>query len=282
MGALPLVLTAVLAASDQYSLVVARRLGVDAQRAQELTASLGVELKDLSAPALGKEVPLTELADTLSKAGFPDTAVCNGAAACVASLAKLSGLGRLVAVQLVKIGTSVAMDVSVVDSASGKTLAAATRSVPLKTPRKELEALAKELVGKLPPPEVAKVEPAPVKPPPPPDDTPKETSLVPKQPPPPEPPVVVAEAPGMPTGRKVALGLGAGAVVSLGVGIGLGASVLAQSSSLSALDPQYEQKASAVKGQALGADLAYGLAAGLAVAAIVTWFMSPPEPAKGP
>ncbi|MEW5741035.1 MAG: hypothetical protein AB1938_19090 [Myxococcota bacterium] len=281
MAALPLVLTAVLAASDQYSLVVARRLGVDAQKAQELAASLGVELRDLSSPALGKQVPMVEVAETLSKAGFPDTAVCNGAAACVASLAKLSGLGRLVAVQLVKIGGNVAMDVSVVDSATGKTLGAATRSVPIKTPRQDLELLAKELVGKLPPLELAKVETPAIKQPPP-DDTPKDTTLVPKDAPPPEPPIVVAEAPGMPTGRKVALGLGGGAVVSLAVGIGLGASAMAQANSLSALDPDYEQKAAAVKGQALGADIAYGLAAGLAVAAVVTWIMSPPAAAKTP
>jgi hypothetical protein len=274
MVSLPLALTLVLAASDQYSLVVARRLGVDPARAQELTAALGVELNDLSSASLGKQVPLTATAETLAKAGFPDTSVCNGASSCVASLAKLSGLGRLVAVQLVKIGANVAVDVSVVDSATGTTLAAATRSVPLKSPRKELELLARELVGKLPPPEVAKVEP--VKPPP--TDVPKDTTLTPKDPPPPEPPIVVAEAPGMPTGRKVALGLGAGAVVSLGVGIGLGASALAQSSSLSALDPDYEAKAAAVKGRALAADLSYGLAAGLAVAAVVTWLMSPPEP----
>jgi hypothetical protein len=277
MIALPLALTLVLAAGDQYSLVVARRLGVDPARAQELTAALGVELNDLASASLGKQVPLTATAETLAKAGFPDTAVCNGASACVASLAKLSGLGRLVAVQFVKVGANVAVDVSVVDSATGKTLAAATRSVPLKSPRKDFEALAKELVSKLPPPAAAKVEPEPLKPLP--SDTPKDAALTPKDTPPP-PPIVVAEAPGMPTGRKVALGLGAGAVVSLGVGIGLGASALAQSNSLSTLDPDYEAKAAAVKGQALGADIAYGVAAGLAVAAVVTWLLNPSEAAS--
>jgi len=174
----------------------------------------------------------------------------------------------------VKLGTSVAVDMSVVDSATGNTVAAATRSVPLKSPRAELEALAKKLVGKLPKPAEAKVEPTPK---PPPADTPKNPTLTPKDTPPPEPPIVVAPPPGMSTGRKVALGLGAGAVVSLGVGIGLGASALAQSNSLSVLDPDYEAKAAAVKGQALGADVAYGLAAGLAVAAVVTWLVNPAE-----
>lgn len=278
MGALSLALVVTLAASDQYSVVVARRLGVDPARAQELVAGFAVELKDLPSSSLGREVAIADVAKKLADAGFPDTSVCNGAAACVASLAKLSGLARLVAVQLVKIGGSVAMDVSVVDSATGKTLAAATRSVSLKTPRKDLEALAKELVAKLPAPvatvEAPPLESTPTKPPP---DAPVQPALTPE--PPPSPPIVVAEAPGMPTGRKVALGLGGAAVVSLAVGIGLGASALSQSNSLSALDPDYEAKAAAVKGQALGADLAYGAAAGLAIAAVVTWFVSGPAPA---
>ena len=97
MVALPLALSLVLAAGDQYSVVVARRLGIDAARGQELATALGVELNDVGA-ALGAQVPLKTTAETLAKAGLPDTAVRNGAAACVASLARLSGLTRLVAV----------------------------------------------------------------------------------------------------------------------------------------------------------------------------------------
>lgn len=275
MLALPLVLTAALAAGDQYSLVVARRLGVDADKARELSATLGDELKAQSSASLGQPVPLDDVAQTLARAGFPDTAVCNGAAACVASLAKLSGLARLVAVQLVKVGSSVALDVSVVDSATGKTQAAVTRSVSLKAPAKDLALLAKELVGKLPPPTVATVEPEPVKPPP--VDAPKDTTLVPD--PPPEPPVVVAPGPGLPTGRKVALSLGGAAILAAAVGVGLGVSATGQANGLSALDPQYEARAAAVRSQALGADVAYGVAGGLAVAAVVTWLVSAPEPA---
>ncbi|MDP1828945.1 MAG: hypothetical protein Q8L48_37130 [Archangium sp.] len=254
-------------ATPDYSVVVARRLGVDARRAAELSAVFAQALEKDTTHPLGQLLPVGEATEQLKQAGFPDTSVCNGSAACVSSLARVSGLKRIVALQLVKVGSDLAVDASVVEGEAGRILGSVTRTVKLKTADGELEPLARELLSK-----VAKATPelVAVK-----SDAPKNVDLTPPPPlPPPE--VEVTPAPGLTTGRKVALGLGGGAVVALGVGIGLGASALSQSNALSAIDPQFEEKAAAARGTALAADLGYIAAGSLAVGALVAWLVSPP------
>jgi len=251
---LALATLSVLGASPDYSVVVARRLGLEPKRATELATSFADALEHQPTHPLGTLLPVDEAAAALERAGFPDTTVCSGSAPCVASLARVSGLARIVALQLVKVGSELAIDVSVVD-VSGKILGVLTRSVKLKGANDELPALAAELIAKLPPPA----------------DAPVEVKLTPPTP----PPAVEVTAPAMPVGRKVALGLGGGAVVALGVGVGLGVSALGQSKALSPLDPQFENKAAAARSAALGADLSYGLAAALALSALVAWLFTP-------
>ena len=252
---LALATLSLLGAGPDYSVVVARRLGLEPKRATELATSFADALEHQPTHPLGTLLLLDEAAATLERAGFPDTTVCSGSAPCVSSLARVSGLARIVALQLVKVGSELAIDVSVVD-ASGRILGVVTRSVKLKTANDELSSLAAELISKLPPPA----------------DAPVEVKLTPPTP----PPTVEVTPPPFPTGRKVALGLGGGAVVALGVGVGLGVSALGQSKALSPLDPQFENKAAAARGTALGADLTYGLAGALAVSALVAWLISPP------
>ncbi len=255
---LALATLALFGAGPDYSVVVARRLGVDPQRASELAVAFAAALEAQPTNPLGTLLPVDEAASSLERAGFPDPSVCNGSAACVSSLARVSGLSRIVALQLVKVGTELAIDASVVD-ASGKILGVVTRSVKLKTAPDALPELAAELIERLPAPSDAPVEV--VLTPPPPAETPPSVALAP---------------PPFPTGRKVALGVGGGAVVALGIGVGLGVSALDQSRALSAADPRFEERAAAARSTALAADLTYGLAGALAVSAAITWLVSHP------
>lgn len=272
MFALALTVT-VLSASTDASVVVARRIGFEAKKGTELAQELVSALKanpSVSA-RLGTLLDVTTANERLTSAGFPDTSVCNGAAACVASLAKVGGFTRLVALQLVKLGGDVAVDASVVDGATGKALASVTRTIKLKNAREELEKLASDLLVKVPPLDV------PTEPPPPPQTPVSSVTPQPPQPPvetPAEPIVEVPPPPGLSTGRKVSLGLGGAAVVGLGVGIGLGVSASAQAEALSVRDPSYDAKVAATKGTALGADLSYGAAGALAVTALIVWLVS--------
>ena len=270
---LALATLSLLGAGPDYSVVVARRLGLDSKRAAELASSFAQALEQDSSHPLGELFPVDEAGEALKKAGFPDTSVCNGSSACVSSLARVSGLKRIIALQLVKIGSDLAIDASVVEADSGKILGAVTRTVKLKSSSAELIGLAAELLQKFsrsapPTPPVAVVKQ---------DDAPTKVDLAPSAAlPAPEP--VAVTPPSLPTGRKVALGLGGGAVAVLGVGIGLGVSALGQSKSLSAIDSKFEEKAAAARGTALAADLSYGAAGALAVGALVAWLVSPVAP----
>mgnify|MGYP001606817925 CR=1 FL=1 len=258
-------------ATPDYSVVVARRLGVDAKRAAELSTVFARAVEKDTTHPLGQLLPADEATELLKKAGFPDTSVCNGSAACVSSLARVSGLKRIIALQLVKVGSDLAVDASVVEGDVGRILGSVTRTVKLKSATDELDGLARDLLAKLPKvaPVVVAATPE-IKP----GDAPKNVDLTP--PPPLPPPEVVEQPPGLTTGRKVALGLGGSAVVALGIGIGLGASALTQSNALSAIDPQFNEKAAAARSTALGADLGYIAAGSLAVGALVAWLVSPP------
>lgn len=265
VGAVALVL---LTATPESSVVVARRIGLDATKGVELAQQLVTALEQQPGKPLGAVLPVSEANERLAKAGFPDTAVCNGAAACVASLAKVSGFARLVSLQLVKLGGDLAIDASVIDGRTGQSLAVVTRTVKAKALTAELSALAAELLAKLP---ASALAPASTTPPPDTTEAPPTPPLLPAV----EPVVVTAPARAMPTGRVVALGLGGAAVVSLGVGLGLGVSAMNQSNQLSVLDPAYGARVAAVRQAALGADISYVLAGAFAVAALVTWLLTP-------
>ena len=260
---LALALTAsLLAASTDASVVVARRIGLEAKKGTELAQQLVTALQAKTPLRLGTVIDVAVANERLAAAGFPDTSVCNGAASCVASLARVGGFGRLVALQLVKLGGDVAVDASVVDGETGKALAAVTRTIKLKNAADELAALAGELLAKVPASDAPAVE------------KPEPVSVVTTPPPAPEPePIVETKPPppGLSTARKVSLGLGGAAVVAVGVGVGLGVSASGQASMLSVRDPSYDAKVAAAKGTALGADLSYGAAGALAVTAIVLW-----------
>lgn len=244
-----------LTATPDASVVVARRISLDAVKAQDLAEQLAAALKERPGSALGTLMPVADAMACLSKAGFPDTAVCNGAAACVASLAKVCGFKRLVALQVGKVGADVAVDVSIVDGATGATLAAVTSTLALKGSAEAMRPLALELLSKL------EEVPAPVE---------VRTGV---------PPVSreehATDAPSLTTHQKVAIGLGVGAVVSLGVGITLGVSALGQSNQLSVRHPGYAAQVVSVRQTALFSDVGYGAAIALAVSALVLWLVSP-------
>lgn len=242
-----------LTATPEASVVVARRISLDAAKAQELAEQLATALSQQSSGALGTLMPVADAMACLSKAGFPDTAVCNGAAACVASLAKVCGFKRLVALQMGKVGADVAVDVSIVDGATGASLAAVTSTLNLKNASEAMGPLAAELLSKLAPT------------PPPVEVVTRGTALTPEAP---------AVATPLSTHQKVALGLGAGAVASLGVGIALGVSALGQSNQLSERDPRYAANVMTVRQTALFSDVGYGAAIALAVSALVVWLVS--------
>ncbi|MBL8918261.1 MAG: hypothetical protein JNJ54_05335 [Myxococcaceae bacterium] len=261
---------ALLAAAPESSVVVARRIGLDAARAQELAQQLASALEQQADSPLGAVLPTASANARLAKAGFPDTAVCNGAAACVASLAKVSGFERLVSLQLVKLGGDLAVDASVIDGRTGQSLAVVTRTIKAKALSTELSALAVELVSKLPAvaTRAAATVPAPT-------DQPVKRAEPPPPPPPLEPAVTAAAAPALPTGRIVALGLGGAAVVSIGVAIALGVSAVGQSNQLSVLDPSYAMRVASVRQSALFADVSWAAAGAFAVAALATWLLTP-------
>lgn len=259
-----------LGATPEYSVIVARRIGIDEKKGTELAELLADQLERQSRHPLGALLPVKDANAQLAKAGFPDTAVCNGASACVATLARACGFKRLVSLQLVKIGSDVAVDASVIEG-EGKSVAAVTKTIRLKNAGDELLAIAGELILELP--EGSSTPPVAAKLPETKPDAPKVVALTPHVE---EPPLVVAPAlpPGLSTGRKVALGLGGAAVAALAVGIGLGVSAMGQSSTLSVKDAEYAARVSAVKQTALGADLSYGAAGALAIGAGVAWLVS--------
>ncbi|MCC6337174.1 MAG: hypothetical protein IT380_24670 [Myxococcales bacterium] len=155
----------------EYAVVVSRRIGATPQVADGLATSLGKVLDAAGHPRLGRLLPASELKPRLLAAGLPDPSVCNGASACVATLARVSGLTHLVALQVVKVGGDLALDVSVVESRTGKTLVAEARTLKAKTATGEVGSLAAAVLAKLPDPEPEPLD-TPVAPPPPPPPPP--------------------------------------------------------------------------------------------------------------
>ncbi|MDP1828011.1 MAG: OmpA family protein [Archangium sp.] len=153
------------ATSPQYSVVVARRIGVTPELAGELATALARSLETTAGPKLGKLVQPSDVQARLVAAGLPESSVCNGATACVATLARVCDVSHLVALQVVKVGSDLALDLSVVES-HGTSVASLTRTVKAKTWSDELPSLAQELVAALPVPApvpavVAETPPAP-------------------------------------------------------------------------------------------------------------------------
>ncbi|MFO0601334.1 MAG: hypothetical protein U0228_38855 [Myxococcaceae bacterium] len=243
-----------LGAVPDSAVVVARRIGVEPDKALEIALDFTEALRAGDPARAGPLLDAHLALERFAKAGFPDPSVCNGKAACVASLAKVGGFRRLVALQLARAGTSVAVDASLVDGETGAPLASATRMVFARDWQGGLSAIATELLSRWP------AEDAPVV-----TRGPAETA----------PPVVVTASSSLSPGRTAALAVGGGAVVALGVGIALGVSASAQANQLSVLDPRYDERVAAVRGTALGADVSYIAAGALAVTALVVWLVDP-------
>lgn len=147
--------TLVTAAEPNYSVVVTRRLGVSPELAANLANDLATALNQNGARKLGTLIRPTTATARLVTLGLPESTVCNGGAACVSTLARVLDTQHLVAVQLVKVGSDIAVDVSLVARGEARSLAAVTRTTNGQAASREMQAIARELVALLPdlPPE---------------------------------------------------------------------------------------------------------------------------------
>lgn len=273
-------------ATPTWSVAVTRRVGVSADSGMELAEMLSVELGNLGEKIPGTRVSPHALAATLLAANNPDTASCAGATDCAAVIARQGGVDFLFAIQMVKVGQNIILDATLVRAPDGAAVATATKATPFKKPVKAIGELATDLAAKagamhepLPkPPEVAS-------PPPPPVAGSTETAEGPG-------PVKVssaspeagtstraepAEQPSMSVGRYVALGLGVAAVGVGAAGGYFGFSAMSQANNLSDKDPNLSRAQSQVMSTAQTADAAYGIAAAVAISAIVVWIVARPS-----
>jgi hypothetical protein len=274
---LALALVAVLHATPTWSISVTRRVGVDPAKAAELSLQFAEKLT-----GLGEAIDPKTFADRLSSMGL-EPGTCAGSADCIANLGKRGGVDRVVALQLLKLGTKVTVDATLFDVATGSALGAVTDTVPMASPQKKLAELAAKLSQKappLPPPEpVAAVEPPPPAPPPAPppsappaQDAPKAEVLTPA--PSPQPVPMVAAEHKTPALRYVSFGLGGAAIVSLGVAITMSIVSVYQANSIPNTDPQFLQAHQIALNTARGADVSYGVAGAFAVSSIVAFLLS--------
>ncbi len=242
------------APAPDYSVIVSRHVGVEPERAAAIAGHLARALEREPRQPLGALMPVADASAALEKAGFPDPAVCSGAAACVANLGKLAGLRWVVSLQLAKVGTQLTADAAVLEAGSGRSLAVVTRGFSVDELKPGAAALASDLLDRLP---TALA-----------DDAPRRADL--------EPGVVHVDAtpPLSRRGPTVALGLGAVAVVVLALAVGFGVSALNQSNGLSVKSPTYANDVSNVHRNAAIADGGYVGAAALGAAAVLVWRLS--------
>ncbi len=209
-----------LGSTPSYSVVVSRRVGLDAAAGLDLADGLSLSLERVPQPP-GKRVAPRAVTVTLAAAGTADSASCEGSVDCVAALGRIAGLDRLVGLQVVKIGNDIVIDAAVVDVKEGAPLATASAKIPLKAPGPSFAALAQDLTRGV------ETWAAPSPPPPAPSAVPLPASLASQTPPAAPPPRQVAPVSSVaaptPTPRLVGYGLaGAGvACVAGGVTFGL-------------------------------------------------------------
>ncbi len=270
-----LILAGSLAASGPpaYAATATRRVGLDAAAALDLVEGLFTALQQHRADLKGRPLGPRAFAAMLANARM-DPGACGGATACAAALGRIGDVAWVFSVQLVRVGDRVIVDVELVRVADGATRATASASVPAQRPQTALVTLAEEIAGKAPdleedaqPPvpkksePVAAAAPAAARAPEPAIRTPE---------PDPEPPPR-RPAPSMGVGRKVAMGLGAASLAGFGVGGYFGVTALGQSEQLRSSSPSYAEDRDRMYGTARTADVVYGAAAALAIAAIVAW-----------
>ncbi|MBI3184318.1 MAG: hypothetical protein HYZ28_19465 [Myxococcales bacterium] len=263
-----LVIAALLAATagpPTFSAAVTRREGVEAQAALELAESLSLSLERAGGEALGKRISPRALQVALSAANVTDAATCSGDADCAVRLGQIGGVRRLLALQLVKLGRNLIIDVSVIDVESGAKVAAASARASIKAPEEALAELAAQLARSLPPYEVPK---------------PKEPERA------MAPPAIAASAsapPGAPRAirpstRTLVVGGIGGGLVTAGTVMG-GLALLSFGAERSAAEswnlPAYERARAEAKGRALAADLLLGAGALALGAAAVLHFTGP-------
>jgi hypothetical protein len=159
-----------------YSVLIARRVGMPQADGIEVAEAFGRYLEAGQGRSLGTQLGARALAVTLTaSANTPDSAGCAGANDCLIALGRVGKLDELVALQVVKVGKNLAVDVTILDVATGAVRGTATGSVPAVRPYKELEPLAAQLmiswaatpapVTATPPEPVAAEEPPAAKPP---------------------------------------------------------------------------------------------------------------------
>jgi len=143
-----ILVAASLAGSPSYSVVVTRRVGLAAPAGLDLAEMLSVALERQAGQPLGRRLSPRALSVVLSAANTSDTTVCAGSLDCVAALGRLGGVDQLVALQIVKLGSDLMFDASLVQVAGGASVAVATGSTPEDKPAAGLEALAADLASK--------------------------------------------------------------------------------------------------------------------------------------
>jgi hypothetical protein len=270
-----------LAAEPSFSVLVTRKVGLDASAAAQFADMLSVVLEKKGVPA--RRVSPVAFAASAAGEGIPDPASCGSAVDCVAIIGRKGNVDWLFAAQMAKVGTQVILDVSLVRVADGVSVAAGTERVPYRKPAKAIEKLASQFIGKMTPRE-PKAVPSSV-----------EAELPAVTPPLTLPPVVAAEpaeplpptgsvegkaAPSpLPLGRYVAVALGVVAVGSTGAGMYFGLSAQGQTNKLSVLSPNYNANVAQALRTAHAADACYGVAGALAIGAVIVWVLSGPPKA---
>ncbi len=272
MGIHPTLLAIVLGADPSFSAVVTLRSGIAPVTALEIAERISAEAASSPPFSAAKRVSPRDLLAVLSAKNAPNPLKCGEDLACAAAAGRDGEVDQILVLQMAKLGGDAVIRVSLVDSQSGSVLAHDSGVVPLGHREKQMQALVARLAAKLPAArpssgESPEEEDAPVAPP---VRLSAPTADMVAAPPPPPKPFVVWNP-----GRKVAAGLAAGSAATLLAGITMGAVALSLADPGTPPDPTLASRRATAQTLATGADIAYGVAAASAVAAVIVWFSSP-------
>ncbi len=272
----PALLLALSSATPTSAVAVTRRVGLDAARAIELADRLGSALLAQKAERLGLLLDAERFLDRAKAAQAKDPVSCGGNTSCAVGIGKAAGVQYLVALQLVAVGTSLAVDGRVLEVAEGGVLATVTATLPKAPSDAELGELAKKMLSQLKPLEPVKVvelppEPLQVPDAAPPGDRPLAATgptLVPA-------PGVVVAPPVPVSGKPAAIGLGVSAVVAAGAGVGLLVLGHSRAAAVDPASPDASRDRTVAKGLAMGANLGFAAAGVLLTGAVAAWLLAP-------
>lgn len=272
------------AAEPDFAVLVTRQVKLEPEKAAELAERFRQAFERDA--ALRARQPA---------ASVGDAAGCEGSIHCAARLGAALSVRWVIALQLVKLGSDMGIDASLVEVKEVREVASVTgTTAPALAPR-AMDRLAAELARKsaaelkkaraAPPPAV--VVAPPTTPPAPATDRPAAEAKVTGPPPttiipPATSPAVDRPSPLVPTPSAgpapkqiVTYGLGGAALVSVAVGASLGVLALTKSEQLDGRDPDYTAKVLDVRGTAQAADIAYVTGAGLGLGAVLVWLVWP-------